>query len=184
MADLRVDSALAVSQRDHRSVKPDPLLARTTIGEVEGFIDPAYTEVRQWLGIPFAEPPIGERRFAHPVQKRPLPDGEKWSAKTMPPAPAQTYTTKPDFYSTYVPEFLASGPYSEDCLYLNIFAPREVAKQPLPTVVFFYPGEGHWGGINAPYYQPMDWVQRSQKHIIILFKYGRWRTKTVQTADT
>ncbi len=83
----------------------------------------------------------------------------------------QAHTTRPDFYAKYVPEYLAKGPYSEDCLYLNVFAPRGKTEQgPLPTLVFFYGGEGEWGGINAEYMQPHSWVERCQQHIVVLFK--------------
>lgn len=151
---------------------------QTTIGPVQGFVDPSFPRVRQWLGVPFAEPPVGHRRFAPPEAKRALPPrGDKvpLSATTMPPAPVQARTTKPDFYTKHVPEFLARGPYSEDCLYLNVFAPRADGSAEegdvLPTLVFFYGGEGEWGGINAEYSQSLDWVERSQRHIVVLFKY-------------
>jgi carboxylesterase type B len=161
-------------------------LVQTTIGPIEGFVDPAYPGVRQWLGVPFAEPPVGARRFLPPEPKKALPGGGVYSATRMPPAPMQAYTTKPDVYAKYVPEFLAPGPYSEDCLYLNVFAPtlrsgktgkgHEDGKDeddggPLPTLVFFYGGEGEWGGVNAEYSQPQAWVQRSQKHLVVLFKW-------------
>lgn len=149
----------------------ESVVAQTTIGSIEGFIDPSFPRVRQWLGVPFAEPPIGDRRFAPPERKKAFAKGEILSATRMPPAPMQAHTTKPDFYAKYVPEFLARGPYSEDCLYLNVFAPREKTTQsPFPTLVFFYGGEGEWGGINAEYMQPHSWVERSQKHIVVLFK--------------
>ena len=152
-------------------------LVQTTIGPVEGFIDPSFPRVRTWLGVPFAEPPVGDRRFAPPEAKKPIPEGEVLSATKMPPAPMQAVTTKPDIYAKHVPEFLATGPYSEDCLYLNVFAPlggeeeRRKEEDPLPTLVFFYGGEGEWGGINAEYLQPQEWVESSQKHIVVLFKW-------------
>lgn len=151
---------------------PESCLVQTSIGPIEGFIDPSYPRVKQWLGVPFAEPPVGDRRFAPPEPKKALGKGQVLSATKMPPAPMQAHTTKPDFYAKYVPEYLARGPYSEDCLYLNIFAPRKKTVQsPLPTLVFFYGGEGEWGGINAEYMQPHNWVERGQQHIVVLFKY-------------
>ena len=153
------------------SVAPDSsCLVQTTIGPVEGFVDTSFPNVKQWLGIPFAEPPVGDKRFAPPVAKKPLPEGEVLAATKMPPSPMQLNTSNADIYAKYVPEFLARGPYSEDCLYLNVFAPLKKSKAPLPTLVFFYYGQGEWGGINAEYLQPQAWVERSQKHIVVLFK--------------
>lgn len=158
------------AQDKSTSVASGPCLVQTTIGSIQGFIEPSFPGVRQWLGVPFAEPPIGDQRFAPPVPKKAFAEGEVFSATKMPLAPMQAHTTKSDFYATYVPEFLPSGPYSENCLYLNVFGPRDVTKDPLPTLVFFYGGEGLWGGINTQYFQPLNWVQGSQKHIVALFK--------------
>jgi len=163
------------------SAAADSCLAHTTIGAIEGFIDPQFPHVRQWLGIPFAEPPVGPLRFALPEPKAPFANEGVFAANKMPLAPMQAITTKPDVYAKHVPEFLATGPYSEDCLYLNIFAPidkpapSEKAKEPLPTIVFFYGGEGEWGGINAEYSQPQQWVESSQNHIVVLFKWVPFR---------
>ena len=164
-------SADAAEQSTTISATSDDLcLVQTTIGPVKGFTDSSFPRVRQWLGVPFAEPPVAERRFARPTPKSTLPKGEIFLANKMPPAPMQAYTTRPDIHNKYTPEFLASGPYSEDCLYLNVFAPLPKTKEPLPTLVFFYGGQGEWGGINTEYLQPHAWVERSQAHIVVLFK--------------
>ena len=164
------DSEPKAAQDKSPSEASGPCLVQTTLGSIEGFIEPSLPGVRQWLGIPFAEPPVGDKRFAPPTPKKVFAKDEVFSATKMPLAPMQAHTTKPDFYANYVPEFLPSGPYSEDCLYLNVFGPRNVTKDPLPTLVFFYGGEGQFGGINTQYFQPLEWVQRSQKHIVALFK--------------
>lgn len=150
----------------------ETLIVRTSIGLVQGFVDASFPRVRQWLGIPFAERPVGNLRFAPPVAKLALAESQILSATTMPRAPMQAHTTKPDLYAKHVPEFLAAGPYSEDCLYLNVFAPRypDPARLPLPTIVFFYGGQGEWGGINAEYSQPHSWVEALQTHIVVMFK--------------
>ncbi|KAK2754874.1 hypothetical protein FQN54_006767 [Arachnomyces sp. PD_36] len=156
------------------TAEPSPAescLVQTTVGEVEGFVDTSFPHVKQWLGVPFAEPPIGQRRFAPPVPKTALPAGQVLSATRMPPAPMQSYTSLPNIYAKYTPEYLASGPYSEDCLYLNVFAPAGKTTEPLPTLVFFYGGQGEWGGINSEYMQPQSWIERSQDHIVVLFNW-------------
>lgn len=144
---------------------------QTTIGSVEGFVDGSFPDVAQWLGIPFAEPPIGPRRFAKPTPKASLPASTVLRANTMPRAPMQARTTKADAYNQLLPEFVANGPYSEDCLYLNIFAPACRPSTPSPVFVWVHGGELSWGGINTEYYQPLPWVQRSKEHIVVLISY-------------
>ena len=56
----------------------------TSIGQIQGFIDPSQPGVKQWLGIPFAEPPIGSLRFLPPVAVS--EGGRKISAQKVPPS--------------------------------------------------------------------------------------------------
>ena len=139
----------------------------TTIGKVQGLIDPQIAGVKQWLGVPFAEPPLQSLRFLPPVAKS---KGGLIQAQTQPPSCQQYLTTLPDISNQETPEFLPPGPYNEDCLYLNIIAPRLPHRQPLPVLVWIHGGMITFGGINTPYERPQQWVQRSQQHIVVQVK--------------
>ena len=111
-----------------------PLQVQTTTGILQGATSASHPSVAQWLGVPFAEPPTGPRRFAPPVPKSAWTGGR--DATAMPPAPVQSYTSRPDAYAAHLPGFLARGPYSEDCLYLNVFvAGGRENKKLLPVLV-------------------------------------------------
>ena len=75
-----------------------------------------------FLGIPFAQPPVGELRFRNPQSVN-----ESW------------YGTRDA--SNYGPFCIGYGPsqlgynISEDCLHLNIIRPAENYTEPLPTGV-------------------------------------------------
>ena len=45
------------------------LIIQTTSGEVHGFINQSTPLVRQFLGVPYAEPPLGDLRFVPPQTK-------------------------------------------------------------------------------------------------------------------
>lgn len=65
-----------------------------------------------WLGIPYAEPPVGERRWRAPVPRRPWQDtlvADRFRAR----CPQQS--------TTPAGQVVSSG--SEDCLFLNVWAP-------------------------------------------------------------
>jgi len=78
----------------------------------------------QFRGIPYAAPPVGQLR---------------WRPPHAPPAHAGTLdATK---FSPACEQSLTSDPVSEDCLTLNIFAPREATSaSKLPVMVWIHGG--------------------------------------------
>ena len=84
--------------------------------------------VKQYIGIPFAEPPIGYNRFRAPKPPKMPKRGS-----------VQNYTEpKP-------PCFTGKDGTSEDCLYLNLFVPGGLRwNDYLPVMVWF-----HGGGFTA-----------------------------------
>lgn len=116
--------------------------------------------VLEFLGIPYAKPPLGNLRFAPP---------EKISASTLPydaddfgydcPLTASKPVNYPGFTSQAqrIVSYFASAagtPQSEDCLTLNIWTkPTSTAeKAAKPVLVFFYGGRFTIGNTNSPFY--------------------------------
>jgi para-nitrobenzyl esterase len=87
--------------------------------------------VASYLGIPYAAPPVGSLRWRAPQPVQPW-QGVR-AARSYAPACAQTAQWIPD-------------PKSEDCLYLNIWAPERGRK--LPVLVWIH-GGGYYGGTGA-----------------------------------
>jgi len=83
-----------------------------------------------FLGIPYAEPPIGDLRF-----KKPLPV-KQWSQ------PINAYNwPNPCFQRELLPQFARNRNYSEDCLYLNIWSPlTSGSNDDLKPVMFWIHG--------------------------------------------
>ncbi|XP_007938731.1 thyroglobulin [Orycteropus afer afer] len=83
----------------------------------------AWKQVNQFLGVPYAAPPLSERRFQAP---EPLNWTGSWDA-TKPRASCwQPGARTP-----------ASPGVSEDCLYLNVFVPESMAPN-ASVLVFFH----------------------------------------------
>jgi len=105
-------------------VEDPSLVVSTRSGRVRGrrsYIPSLGREVDEFLGIPFAQPPLGELRFRHPQPVRP------WrGVRNVTTLPASCYqkpdTEFGDFYGSTV--WNSPTPVSEDCLYLNVFVPR------------------------------------------------------------
>ncbi|KAB8204810.1 Alpha/Beta hydrolase protein [Aspergillus parasiticus] len=156
-----------------KTAKDAGLLVQTSSGSIEGFFNSSAPDVRQFLGVPFAEPPVGDLRFARPQEVK---SKGTIKAHKLPNSCMQQFSLNSStIYTTYEPEFLVNGGNSEDCLYLSIWAPRvdriESEQRPLP-VLLYIPGGGFTsGGQDSLYKIPDQWVQRTQSHIVIVMNY-------------
>ncbi len=88
-------------------------------------------------GVPYAQPPVGELRFRRPQKKEPwegvLPC-EEFKARCYQADLASMDFYGKEFYDEMVP------PCSEDCLYLNIWAPADAKKGDRLPVLFWIHG--------------------------------------------
>ncbi|RYP22994.1 hypothetical protein DL767_008919 [Monosporascus sp. MG133] len=152
------------------------LRVKTENGVVFGTIDPAAPEVRQFLGIPYAEPPLNELRFSPPQPK--LPFARPIQATKIPPSCMQYLTNNGSVYTREVLEFNLGGldktstHISEDCLTLSVWTPARIRKKNLlPVFIFLHGGGFRWGGQDQPYNRPTQWVQRSQSHVVVILNH-------------
>lgn len=86
-----------------------------------------YVPVEQYLGIPYAAPPVGHLRFM-PPQASPHWKGDKFADKFGPVCPQElpnSVNMEPNRkeYFRRLKQYLTNE--SEDCLYLNIYAPHQ-----------------------------------------------------------
>lgn len=121
---------------------------KTNSGIVEGVCEKGCNIYK---GIPYAEPPVGENRWTAPVKKTPW-EGV-WKADHFSRIPPQRVPdgTEP-WGGLYYKEFYTYPEYnreqSEDCLYLNIWTPRDAIGKKLP-VAFWIHGGGFAGGYSS-----------------------------------
>lgn len=99
-----------------------------------------------YLGIPFAEPPVGRLRFKRPVAKKP------WEGQLR----AQEFS-KPCFQRRgnvpAVPWHANEAESSEDCLYLNVWTPRNRSSNvPLPVMLWIHGGSYKIGSADLDVY--------------------------------
>jgi para-nitrobenzyl esterase len=91
--------------------------------------------LREFHGIPYAAPPVGQRRWQSPQPVEPwkgVRDADRFAARCM----------QLPLYDDMV--FRSNG-MSEDCLYLNVWTPASASNVKLPVLVYFY-GGGYSGG--------------------------------------
>ena len=115
----------------------------TTSGDIVGHKDSSYPVISEYLGIPFAKPPVGDLRFAAPV---PFQGTEKLVADkqplSCPQTPSVVNTSQPlDFQHISINGASYANQYSEDCLYLNLWTKFPAKGAQLkPVLVWFYGG--------------------------------------------
>ncbi|MBO1414130.1 carboxylesterase/lipase family protein [Streptomyces sp. FH025] len=97
----------------------------------------------RFLGIPYAQPPVGELRFAAPVAPRP------WTEALDATAYGPTAQRRPFAEVTTIPEPTIPG---ESVLNLNVFTPDLAPAAGLPVLVWIH-GGGFVAGCSAsPWY--------------------------------
>jgi len=115
-------------------------------GRIEGTVKDG---MRTWLGVPYAAAPVGDLRWRAP---QPV---VSWQgvrpAKALPPACRQS--------ATWI-----NLPQSEDCLYLNIWAPAVAKGEKLPVMVWIH-GGGYYGGSGS---QPLFDGAHIARHGVIV----------------
>ncbi len=112
-------------------------------------------------GIPYAEPPTGERRFRPPVplDELPVEGGKPFDATSLAPAPPQN-----TFLGGMELPGLTVRETSEDCLYLNVFTPgSEGARR--PVMVWVHGGGFTTGAGSLPVYKG---VRLAAEHDVVV----------------
>ncbi|PIL31444.1 hypothetical protein GSI_06145 [Ganoderma sinense ZZ0214-1] len=122
------------------------LVVDTTSGTFRGVAN--TTGIDHWLGIPYAEAPVGSLRF-----KAPLPFTKRSAA-------VQNAST----FGNACPQAPSNlgAPQSEDCLFLNVFRPSNVsAASKIPVLVWIHGGAYMSGAASDPEFDPTFLIQRS-----------------------
>uniref|UniRef100_A0A673Y778 Carboxylic ester hydrolase n=1 Tax=Salmo trutta TaxID=8032 RepID=A0A673Y778_SALTR len=161
---LSLLASLSCSQSD----SPE-LTVTTRAGSLRGIRlpTPDRSHVTAFLGIPFAEPPLGKKRFRKAEPKKP------WSgvfdASSYPNACYQ-------FIDTSFPGFQGSEMWnpnremSEDCLYLNVWVPTSPRPHNLTVMVWIY-GGGFYSGSSSLDVYDGRYLAHSEKVVVVSMNY-------------
>ncbi|KAK1149584.1 hypothetical protein N8T08_005133 [Aspergillus melleus] len=120
----------------------------TSSGLIEGHAAPGEPSVSEYLGIPYAQAPTNDLRFAPPVA---------YESDTSLQAKAYLGTSQ-----------------SEDCLYLNVWTQPKTST-PKPVLVFIHGGRFAVGGANSPFYDGQH-LAANEDVVVVTFKLVKFPT--------
>ncbi|EMD33621.1 hypothetical protein CERSUDRAFT_125904 [Gelatoporia subvermispora B] len=138
----------------------------------------------RYLGVPFAQPPVGDLRFALPqtlAKFEGAHDATTYGSVCPQDLAVVIGSGGSDFLEPFQAAFTAVFPspvgvnQSEDCLYLDVYAPAGTKQGAnLPVVVWLGFGSFLWGG--SPFYDGNVIVERSvQDHEPVILVIINWR---------
>ena len=120
----------------------DNVTLNTEYGEIQGMRHNYGGKILdRYLGIPFAKPPTGERRFMSPEEPEP------WTGTLLTDRYQSSCVQDISFFGVE-----ALGTVSEDCLYLNVFVPE---GNNLPVMVWIHGGALSLGSASQYYPENM-----------------------------
>lgn len=118
--------------------------------------------VRVFKGVPFAKPPVGELRWA-------APQPASWSGD-LNASEFQKPCPQPINADGRANGGGVSGATSEDCLYLNVWAPAGARNA--PVMLWLYGGAGYLGGAHLLGYHGTTFAKRGVVVVTMNYRLG------------
>lgn len=120
----------------------------TESGLVTGLVSGNEQELHIYRGIPFAAPPVGDLRWKPPQAMA------SWTGirNCDSPAPLAIQSVQP-----------LSGKSSEDCLYLDVYAPSNARGKKLPVMFWIHPGAFLFGNASR-----WDYTGLAQQDVVVV----------------
>ena len=132
----------------------------TSAGRVRGV--PRHGGGAEFLGIPYAQPPLGDLRWREPLPAKPWSEVRDANAFGAPCAqPLLGDWNRHDAQAG-----------KEDCLFLNVITPRWPAKENLPVMLWFHGGGNEGGTASSPLYKDGTLVGHGILLVTVNYRLG------------
>jgi len=144
------------------SNKPSPsLIINTQNGPISGV---EKNGIYSFKGIPYAAPPLGERRWLPPQPALPwteVMDGSQYQTIAPQPLyPKGSFFKQPNY------------PQSEDCLHLNIWTSSPQPREKKAVMVWIHGGYFNYGGGALPHYEGTRLAEENVVLVTINYRLG------------
>jgi para-nitrobenzyl esterase len=142
------------------TAKVDNLVVSTHAGKVKGLLRPSGGA--EFLGIPYAQAPVGELRWREPLPVKPWTGIREATGFGAPCAqPILGEWNKHE-----------SETSKEDCLFLNVITPAWPARNRLPVMVWIHGGVNTGGSGSSSLYKDGTLVQHGVILVTINYRLG------------
>ncbi|CAG7727296.1 unnamed protein product [Allacma fusca] len=133
-------------------------IVETNSGSVQGIVSSSRDgrKFDEWLGIPYAKPPVGNLRFASPVpvdKWNGVRDGSKYGYRCV----------QMEFFSLFI-----FG--KEDCLTLSVHAPQHDSNKLLPVMLYIH--GGGFAAMASDDYRPGFFMDEDIILVVINYRLG------------
>jgi len=141
----------------------DGLIVSTEQGQIQGYINAGG--VRQWKGIPYAQPPVGSLRWEWPLPV------EKFSSD---PFIADVDVAGCPQHCNLPPGNCPAFGTSEDCLFLSVFSPAEPSDDAdgYPVMFWMHGGAYEQGLGNCALYDGTNFAKKGVVSVVINYRLG------------
>jgi para-nitrobenzyl esterase len=136
-------------------------LVETASGQLRGVARPDGGA--EFLGIPYAQPPVGELRWHEPVPAKPwsgIRDASAFGGACAQPLLGGDWN-KYDAKAS-----------QEDCLFLNVMTPVWPAKTPLPVMLWIHGGANEGGSASSSLYKDGTLVHHGVVLVTVNYRLG------------
>ncbi|MFV3128950.1 carboxylesterase/lipase family protein [Niveispirillum sp. KHB5.9] len=139
-------------------------IVRVEGGVIEG--RPLDSGVNAFLGVPFAAPPLRDLRWRPPQPVQPWAGtlhADRFAPMCLQPMRGST-----------INHYFGHEAISEDCLYLNVWAPKEPAPagKPYPVVVWIYGGAFNVGSASMLNYSGEFLARQGVVYVALSYRVG------------
>jgi len=152
-----------------QALSADEILAqnmrvRVAQGQLVGTMDQG---ARAFLGIPYAQPPVGSLRWRAPMPVQGwhgVRDAAHFGLNCMQQDPVP--------FGPWTAEFIAGPSLGEDCLTLNVWTPEKPPAVPLPVLVWIHGGAFASGSGSIPIYNGAALARKGAVVVTINYRVG------------
>jgi len=161
---LAVLASLVAAPAAAQSNDPENTPAQITRAEVTGgtVAGEAAEGLSMFKGIPFAAPPVGERRWRAPAPVVPwsgVREASSFGAACMQAEPM-------------LRQMGSTQPMSEDCLFLDVWTPAASPAEKLPVIVWIH-GGGYTGGApSVALYDGANFARQGVVFVSLAYRLG------------
>ncbi|QIL75177.1 carboxylesterase/lipase family protein [Hymenobacter sp. HDW8] len=144
--------------------KPPTASTTTRVQTANGLLEgaTAASGIREFKGVPFAAPPVGDLRWREPQPVK------NWTGTRQ----AKNFGPQAMQLPIYSDMNFRSDGVSEDCLYLNVWTPAKSAQVKLPVLVYFYGGGFIAGDGSEPRYDGESMALRGIVTVTVNYRLG------------